>query len=368
MSDHTSTTQPLTRTPGALPADHPPVKFGRTGVLLINLGTPDDTDFWSVRRYLREFLSDRRVIEVNPVAWQLILNLIILTFRPAKAAKAYKKIWLKEGNESPLRAITRHQAEAVQRLFQSSDDPAETGTSEVGTSEVVVEWAMRYGSPSIKSRILSLQAAGCDRLVIFPLYPQYSATTTATVCDAVFRVMLKLRWQPTLRFVPPYHDHEAFIEALAQSYRDHLKTLDWTPEKVVVSFHGLPEEYLHKGDPYHCHCYKTARLLRDKLGMTPDELQLGFQSRFGPAKWLQPYVDELLPELVQQQGLKRVVVLTPGFQADCVETLEEIDIELKETFVEAGGTHFSRVPALNDSEGGIKLLKQLCDDSLAGGW
>lgn len=340
----------------SIPAGHPAVTFGRVGILLVNLGTPDATDFWSIRRYLKEFLSDRRVIEASPVIWQLVLNLIILNFRPSKAAHAYKKIWLQEGDESPLRAITRNQAEKLQLLVSGSlrCDPS-----------LVIEWAMRYGQPSISSRLDTLRAQGCDRIAVIPLYPQYSATTTATVNDEVFRYMKHLRWQPTLRIAEPYYDDPTYIQALVSSYRAHLQKLDWQPEVLLASFHGLPKEYHEKGDPYYCHCHKTMRLMREALHMTEQNLILGFQSRFGPKQWLQPYMDDLLEELINK-GVKRVAVITPGFAADCVETLEEIDIGVREAFLSAGGTHFTLVPALNDSACGVALLEKLMDKVISG--
>lgn len=340
----------------AIPEGHPVIKMGRVGVLLVNLGTPDGTDFWSIRRYLKEFLSDRRVIEANPLIWQLILNVIILNVRPAKSAHAYKKIWLKESDESPLRAITRHQAEKLQLMA------ADQGQTH---SEIVVEWAMRYGQPAIASKLATLRQQGCDRIAVLPLYPQYSATTTATVQDEVFRYMQTLRWQPTLRFAEPYYADSHYIQALANAYRQHLDTLDWVPEVLLTSFHGLPQVYLEKGDPYYCHCHKTMRLMRDALAMDETNLLLAFQSRFGPKQWLQPYMDDVIADLIKK-GVKRIAVITPGFAADCVETLEEIDIGIREDFIQAGGTHFTLVPALNDSTLGVALLERLMAKTLAG--
>lgn len=331
------------------PPEHPQVNYGRRAVLLVNLGTPDGLDFWSIRRYLKEFLSDRRVIEANPVIWSLVLNLIILTFRPKKAGHAYAQIWRKEENESPLRYFTREQARKLDERFPG----------------VKIEWAMRYGQPSIKEKINELKAQGFDRIAVIPLYPQYSATTTATVNDEVFRVLMKMRWQPTVRIAAPYFDHPAFIEALAKLLKSHIASLDWEPDMVVNSFHGLPQEYFDKGDPYHCHCHKNSRLLREAMGMDADHWRLAFQSRFGPKAWLQPYMDKTVVELAQQ-GVKKLVVITPGFASDCVETLEEIAIGVKEMFIEAGGTHFSVVPCLNDSDIGVDMLQALVEQELQG--
>lgn len=341
----------------AAPPEHPAVDYGKVGVLIVNLGTPDSTGWWDLRRYLKEFLSDRRVIEVHPLLWKLVLNLVILNFRPAKAARAYKKIWLQETNESPLRYYTRAQAEKLHRQLQAEDD------------RLVVDWAMRYGNPGIHSRLLALQAQGCDRITIVPLYPQYSATTTATVCDEVFRCLMTMRWQPRVRIADPYNAHPGYIDALAQSIRQHLATLDWEPEAILASFHSIPQEYFDKGDPYYCFCHKTARLLREKLretlGDKAERLQLTFQSRFGPKEWLQPYTDKTL-ECLAEDGVKKVAVICPGFAADCLETLEEIGIAGKTIFEKKGGTHFTLVPCLNDSKAHIELLADISRTTSAG--
>lgn len=340
----------------AAPADHPAVAHGKVGILLVNLGTPDSTRWWDVRRYLKEFLSDRRVIEVNPVVWSLVLNLVILTFRPGKAVHAYKKIWRRENNESPLRYYTRAQAELLHKRL-SAEAP-----------NMVVDWAMRYGHPSIHSRVQTLQAQGCERIAVIPLYPQYSATTTATVCDEVFRSLMTMRWQPTLRVAEPYDSHPLYIQALANSIDRHIAALDWEPDAIVASFHGIPQEYFDRGDPYYCYCHKTVRLLREKLReMNPDraqKLQLTFQSRFGPRAWLQPYTDKTLESLAQS-GVKKVAVLCPGFAADCLETLEEIGIAAQETFQAHGGTHFTTIPCLNDSSDHIDLLADIAHRTTA---
>jgi len=326
--------------------------FGKIGVLLVNLGTPDDTDYWSMRRYLKEFLSDRRVIEVNPVLWWVILNGIVLTTRPSKSGKAYRSIWNEELDESPLRTITRAQAEKVAERLGHRE-------------EVVVDWAMRYGSPSIVSGVEALIEQGCEKLLVFPLYPQYAAATTATVNDKVFEKLKTMRWQPALRTVPPYAKDPVYIEALAQSITAHLTTLDFEPEVIIASFHGLPKAYVDRGDPYQCQCMDTVDALREALGPLGEKLKLTFQSRFGRAEWLQPYTDKTMVALARD-GVKRIAILTPGFAADCVETLEEISVEACEIFLEHGGEQFSFIPCLNDSEGGIRVLVHLIEQELQG--
>ncbi len=337
-----------------LPSGHPEVRLGRVGVLLVNLGTPDGTDTASVRRYLREFLSDRRVVELNPLIWQPILHAFVLTFRPRKSAEAYKAIWLEDGDESPLRRYTRNQAGALQERMAGHGE------------RLVVDWAMRYGQPSIPDRLAALKQAGCDRILLFALYPQYSAATTATVHDKAFEALKSLRWQPALRTVPPYYDDPAYIEALAQSIEGRLATLDWKPEVIVASFHGLPKVNLDKGDPYHCHCAKTARLLRERLGLDETSFRLTFQSRFGRQEWLQPYTDKTIAALARDEGVKSLAVVTPGFAADCLETLEEIAMQGGEIFREHGGENFAALPCLNDSEAGIALLATLVERELQG--
>ena len=333
-----------------LPNTHPEVAFGKTGLLLVNLGTPETPDKKGLKPYLKQFLSDRRVIETPPLIWQPILRGIILNVRPKKSAKAYAKIWREESNESPLRYYTRVQAEKLQ--------------AEIG-DDVHVDWAMRYGAPSIEDKLTEMKQAGCERIAVIALYPQYSASTSASVYDDVFRALLKMRWQPAVRTAAPWHDSADYIDALAQSVRAHIDGLDYQPEVVIASFHGLPQSYFMKGDPYHCHCAKTARLLREKLGMDENQLKLTFQSRFGPAKWLEPYTDKTVVELAEQ-GVKKIAVVTPGFISDCVETLEEIGIELESEFLEAGGTHFSTVPCLNESDLSLDLLTTIAARELAG--
>ncbi len=321
-------------------------------MLLVNLGTPDATDYWSMRRYLKEFLSDRRVIEVNPVKWWLILNLIILTVRPGRKGRDYDKIWNKTLNESFLKTITRSQADKLAAHYG-------------GDARLQVDWAMRYGNPSIASRLDAMQKAGCDRILIVPLYPQYAAATTATVCDKAFDALKTMRWQPAVRIAPAWFDEPAYIEALAGSLRDELAKLAFEPDVILASFHGMPEEYLHKGDPYHCQCAKTARLLRERLGFGDDKLMMTFQSRFGTAEWLKPYTDETVKALAEK-GVKNLAVITPGFTADCLETLEEIAMENAEIFKHAGGENFAHIPCLNDTERGMAVIRDVVARELQG--
>ncbi len=334
------------------PAGHPKVAYGKIGVLLINLGTPEGTSYWPMRRYLKEFLWDERVIDVPRPIWWFILNCIILTTRPSKSGEAYEQIWNHELDESPLKTITRSQAEKVAGAL--ADHPG-----------VMVDWAMRYGLPPIKEKVEKLKEAGCDRVLLFPLYPQYSAATTASVQDKAFDVLKELRWQPAIRTVPAFHDHPVYVDALVRSMTAHLATLDWKPDLVLASFHGLPKRYLDLGDPYHCHCMKTARLMREKLGWEDDKLQVVFQSRFGSEEWLKPYAEDTVRELAHG-GTKNLAMIMPAFIADCVETLEEIAIGLKEVFEENGGENFTAVPCLNDSDEGIEVLTALVENELAG--
>jgi ferrochelatase len=335
------------------PSGHPRIPNQRIGVLLVNLGTPDATDYWSMRRYLGEFLSDRRVIELSPWLWQPILQGVILSLRPTRSGRAYDTIWNREADESPLRTITRAQTEKLAARL----------TMEL--PGLAVDWAMRYGQPSIAERIAALEALGCRRLLLFPLYPQYSATTTATACDAAFRALMGLRWQPALRTAPAYHDAPGYIDALAGSVEEALAGLDWTPEVLLASFHGLPQSYLAKGDPYHCQCQKTARLLREKLSWEEARLQISFQSRVGRQEWLRPYSDETVQRLAAE-GIKDLAIVAPGFAADCLETLEEIAFGLRESFLAAGGRNFAYIPCLNDRDDHIELLAGLVRRELAG--
>jgi protoporphyrin/coproporphyrin ferrochelatase len=337
--------------PGVKPSDHPAVRSGRIGVLLMNLGTPEATDYWSMRRYLKEFLSDRRVIEVSRLVWWPLLNGVILTTRPGRKGRDYASIWNNERNEGPLKTITRAQSE---KLGAAMDDP-----------RVSVDWAMRYGSPPVAERIRALLAEGCDRILLVPLYPQYAAATSATACDQAFRALMDMRWQPAVRVAPPYHDDPVYIDALAASIRRSLAALPFEPEVVLASFHGVPKSYLLKGDPYHCHCAKTWRLLGDALGMGPERLRMSFQSRFGNEEWLKPYTDETVKALAEG-GVRRLAIVAPGFSADCLETLEELDVENREIFVHAGGEQFAYLPCLNDSEEGMRVIESVVRRELMG--
>jgi ferrochelatase len=334
------------------PADGSAPPRRRIGVLLVNLGTPDATDYWSMRRYLKEFLSDRRVIEENPVKWWLVLNLIVLTFRPGRKGRDYDKIWNRERDESPLKTVTRSQAEKLGRAL--SADP-----------RVTVDWAMRYGNPSIPSRLAAMQAAGCDRILVIPLYPQYAAATTATVCDKVFDALRTMRWQPSVRIAPPWFDDRVYIDAVANSVQHELGGLSFVPEVLIASFHGMPEDYVRDGDPYLHQCTETVRLLRERLRRTDDNLLLTFQSRFGPREWLKPYTDETVRELAKK-GVKSIAVVTPGFTADCLETLEEIAMENAAIFRKAGGRNFAFIPCLNDSDDGMSVIRRVAVRELSG--
>jgi protoporphyrin/coproporphyrin ferrochelatase len=336
----------------ALPTDHPPVKIGKVGVLLVNLGTPDATDPVSMRRYLKEFLTDKRVIEWPKALWYPILFGIVLNTRPKRVGKAYEEIWNKDLDESYLRTYTRNQSESLAQSLSMHPN-------------VHVDWAMRYGKPSIAERVDALKAEGCDRILVFPLYPQYSATTTATVNDKVFEALLAMRWQPALRTVPSYHDDPVYIDAIATSIEKHLATLDWEPEVVLASFHGIPQSYFKRGDPYHCQCLKTGRLVRERLGWTKERFRPTFQSRFGPEEWLQPYTDKTVEQLAKD-GVKRIAVLNPGFVSDCLETLEEIAGEAHEIFEEHGGEKFTHIPCLNDSADGMRVLESVVRRELQG--
>jgi ferrochelatase len=325
---------------------------GRVGVLLVNLGTPDTADARGVRVYLKEFLSDPRVIEDQGLKWKLLLNGIILRIRPRRKARDYLKIWNTEKNESPLKTITRAQAEKLAAAIADHD-------------HVVVDWAMRYGNPSMASRIEALTAQGCDRLLIVPLYPQYSAATSATVCDEAFRVLAGMRAQPTLRVSPPYYDDPDYIEALAVSISAHLATLPFAPELIVASFHGMPQAYVDQGDPYQAQCIATTDALRQHMGLDASKLILTFQSRFGFDEWLKPYTDKTIARLAKE-GLRRIAVVTPGFSADCLETLEEIAQENAEIFKHNGGEQFAFIPCLNDSDPGMDVIRQLVLRELQG--
>ena len=325
--------------------DHPSIAARKVGVLLINLGTPDEASPKAVRRYLKQFLSDRRVVEIPQLVWQPILRGIILNTRPKKSAHAYQQVWTDQG--SPLAAITRAQAEALKDAFGP---------------DVIVDHAMRYGNPAISARLAALKEQGCERILLAPLYPQYCAATTATANDEAFRALAGMRWQPAVRTLPPYHDDPRYIAALKEAVEAQLAALDFAPDALIASFHGMPERTLHLGDPYHCHCRKTARLLSEALER---EVMVTFQSRFGKAKWLEPYTDATLAAL-PGQGKTKVAILAPGFSADCLETLEELAMRGRDSFIEAGGERFAYLPCLNDTPGGIAMLRAILGTELEG--
>lgn len=328
-----------------LPLDHPPVAKPKVGVLLVNLGTPDEPTTPAVKRYLKQFLSDRRVVEIPSIVWQPILRAIILNTRPQKSAAAYAKVWTDKG--SPLAFFTAEQTEALaQRMGDEAD----------------VRYAMRYGNPSVPDQLAAMKAAGCNRILIAPLYPQYSGATTGTVHDAAYAALTQMRWHPAIRTLPAYHDDAAYIGALKVSLEASLAKLDFTPDALVISFHGMPERTLHLGDPYHCHCQKTARLLAEAMGR---ELVVSFQSRFGRAKWLEPATDATLERLARE-GKRKVAIFAPGFSVDCLETLEELAIQGKEQFEQAGGDRFAYLPCLNASDAGMLMLETLVLRELSG--
>ena len=336
----------------AWPGDHPPVNSGRIGILLLNLGTPDGTGYWPMRRYLKQFLSDRRVIEVPRLIWWPILNLIILTVRPGPKGRDYASIWNTQRDEGPLKTITRSQAEQLAARLKAYP-------------QIIVDWAMRYANPSTESRIRALQDQGCERILLLPMYPQYAAATTATANDEAFRALMKLRWQPSVRVAPSYHDDPTYIDALARSMELSLAKLDFTPEIIIATFHGMPQKYLEKGDPYHCQCQKTSRLLRERLGIAKERWRTTFQSRFGNDPWLQPYTDKTV-EALALEGVKRLALVAPGFSADCLETLEELDGENREIFEHNGGEKFAYLPALNASDEGMAVIEAIARRELMG--
>ena len=340
--------------PAHAPADHPKVKMGRVGVLLANLGTPDDYTYWPMRRYLNEFLSDKRVIDYPAWKWQPILQGIILTKRPFSSGEAYQSIWNHEKGESPLMTITKDQMAKLRDAMR-----------ERYGDQVIVDFFMRYVNPSTKSKVRQLVAEGCDRILFFPLYPQYAGATTATANDQFFRALMEETWQPASRTVPAYYDEPAYIDALAQSVEHAYAAMDTKPDILVCSYHGMPERYLQQGDPYHCQCVKTSRLLKERLGWADDQLISTFQSRFGPEEWLKPYTVDHVAELARQ-GKKNIAVIAPAFSADCIETLEEINEEIKESFEEAGGETFTYIPCLNDEDAHIAALGKVVEDNLKG--
>ena len=332
------------------PADHPPVARRKVGVLVANLGTPDSPDYWPMRRYLNEFLSDRRVIDLPRWKWQPLLQLIILTRRPFTSGANYRLIWNQEKNESPLMTITRAQTEALREALGP---------------EVMVEFCMRYGNPSTQSVVDRMVKAGCEKILFFPLYPQYAGATTATANDQFFRALLTQKWQPAVRTVPAYADHPLYIESLAQSVERVWNSLEVKPQKLVASYHGMPQRYLQEGDPYHCQCAKTTRLLRERLGWDASLIDTSFQSVFGREEWLRPYTVEHVAKLAES-GIKRIAVVAPAFSADCIETLEEIEGEIREAFEHAGGESFTYIPCFNDDAAHIQALAAIVRENLQG--
>jgi ferrochelatase len=351
MSD---TSQPAT-CPVHAPKGHPAIKPAKIGVLLANLGTPDSTGYWPMRRYLSEFLSDKRVVDYPAWKWQPILQLIILTTRPSKSGAAYRSIWNTEADESPLLTITKQQTEAIKAKMQDA----------YGDS-VMVDFCMRYGNPSTKSKVREMVAAGCTKILFFPLYPHYAGPTSATANDQFFRALIDEKQQPVARIVEPYFEDPAYIDALAQSIERAYAAADKKPEKLICSYHGVPERYLQEGDPYHCQCQKTTRLLKERLGWNDSEIITTFQSKFGPEEWLKPYTVKEVARLAREDGVKNIAVCAPAFSADCIETLEEINEEIKESFEEAGGEYFTYVPCLNDEPAHIDALSDVIARNLQG--
>ena len=324
--------------------DHPKVNYGKTGLLLVNLGTPDSTSWRDIRKYLKEFLSDQRVIEVHPLLWKIILNLFILNLRPSKTAKAYKEIWMEKENMSPLRYYTIMQTKKLNEKIKNKN--------------LIVDFGMRYGNPSIKSKMNKLKKEGCENIIVLPLYPQYAAATTATVCDEVYKTLMKMRWQPSLQIIPHYESEPLYISALENSLNKKISEIKWKPDLIIASYHGIPKKYFEKGDPYYCYCQKTSRLLSEKFMKIP--IKTTFQSRFGPQEWLQPYTDKTL-ESLPKEGKKNLLIICPGFSSDCVETLEEISIQGRKIFLSNGGKNFDVVPCLNDEDDHINLFKHLAE-------
>jgi len=344
----------MTQTLPHAPADHPPVKFGKIGVLLANLGTPDDYSYWPMRRYLNEFLSDQRVIDYPAWKWQPILQGIILTIRPFKSGAAYKSIWNHDKGESPLMTITKDQSAKMATVMQQRHGDT-----------VMVDFCMRYGNPSTKSKVRAMVEAGCDKILFVPLYPQYAGATSATANDQFFRALMEETWQPSVRTLPAYFNHPAYVDALAQSVERAYAAMETQPDVLVASYHGMPERYLMQGDPYHCQCQKTSRLLRERLGWDKDKLVTTFQSKFGPEEWLKPYTVEDVARLAEA-GKKRIAVIAPAFSADCIETLEEINEEIRESFEAAGGEDFAYIPCLNDDDAHIAALSEIVATNLMG--
>ena len=335
--------------------DHPKIPKKRIGILLANLGTPDHYDYWSMRRYLSEFLSDRRVIDYSPWLWQPLLQLVILSIRPSRSGAAYKSIWNNEENESPLLTITRNQTLKIKKVVEKKYG-----------EEIKVDFCMRYGNPSTQSKVREMVQAGCTKILFFPLYPHYAGATSASANDQFFRALMQERWQPVIRVVEPYFEQPEYIEALAQSVKEAYAAKETRPEILVCSYHGVPKRYLMQGDPYHCQCQKTTRLLKERLGWKDTEIITTFQSKFGPAEWLKPYTVEEVARLVEEEKKKSIAVIAPAFSSDCIETLEEINEEIKESFEEAGGEEFTYIPCLNDSTAHIDALASLIDKNLRG--
>jgi len=352
---HTQSEERPAKCPVHAQPDHPAVKPARVGVLVANLGTPDATDYWSMRRYLNEFLSDKRVIDYSAWIWQPLLQLVILSKRPFSSGAAYKSIWNEEDNESPLMTITKKQTAAIKaHLVERYGD------------DVRVDFCMRYGNPSTKSKVREMVEDGCTKILFFPLYPHYAGATSATANDQFFRALMEEKWQPVARIVEPYFDEPAYIEALAQSIERAYAEAETKPDKLVCSYHGVPERYLREGDPYHCQCQKTTRLLKERLGWDDTQIVTTFQSRFGPEEWLKPYTVEEVARLAEEDGVKNIAICAPAFSADCIETLEEINEEIKESFEEAGGEHFTYIPCLNDDPAHIDALSGVIEKNLKG--
>ncbi|MEY8829620.1 ferrochelatase [Sedimentitalea sp. XS_ASV28] len=343
-----------TSRPAHAPSDHPDIPAEKIGVLLANLGTPDNYDYWSMRRYLSEFLSDKRVIDYPSWKWQPLLQLVILSKRPFSSGAAYKSIWNEEAGESPLMTITKDQTAKISQAM-----------SKRYGDRVMVDFCMRYGNPSTRSRVRSMIEAGCRKILFFPLYPQYAGATSATANDAFFRVLMEEKWQPVTRTVAPYFDEPAYIDALAQSVERSYSELERRPDLLVCSYHGVPERYLTEGDPYHCQCQKTTRLLKERLGWDAEDITTTFQSRFGPEEWLKPYTVDEVARLARN-GKKNIAICAPAFSADCIETLEEINEEIRDSFIEAGGESFTYIPCLNDDDAHIAALAGVIERNLSG--
>lgn len=337
------------------PSDHPKVKPAKVGILLANLGTPDATDYWSMRRYLNEFLSDKRVVDYSAWLWQPLLQLIILSKRPFSSGAAYRSIWNNEADESPLLTITKAQTAAMKTVMEQRYG-----------DQVHVDFCMRYGNPSTKSKVREMVEAGCTKILFFPLYPHYAGATSATANDQFFRALMEEKWQPIARIVEPYFEEPAYIDALAKSIEAAYANANEKPQKLVCSYHGVPERYLREGDPYHCQCQKTTRLLKERLGWDDTDIVTTFQSRFGPEEWLKPYTVNEVARLAEEDGIKNIAVCAPAFSADCIETLEEINEEIKESFEEAGGEEFTYIPCLNDDDAHIEALATVIDRNLLG--